>query len=138
MISTSLRCCLVTLLAVLGILATTLCASPAKTEPAYSGAYLDFSEPGSYLCADCGSRLFSSESKFDAGSGWPSFSEAEPAVAFAGLDPSGIPQRELSCSACGAHLGHAFADGRPASGLCCCVNSCSLRFVPSDLPDSSK
>ena len=101
------------------------------TEPAFTGKYVHEKANGMYTCAGCGAELFSSETKFDSGSGWPSFTE--PAVAEAvelRRDVShGMLRTEVRCRRCGGHLGHVFEDG-PADkgGLRYCINSCSLDF----------
>jgi peptide-methionine (R)-S-oxide reductase len=99
------------------------------TEPAFTGAYTYSKEDGMYRCGACGAELFSSESKFDSGTGWPSFTE--PAVAEAvelREDRSwGMNRTEVVCRNCGGHLGHVFDDGpRDAGGLRYCINSCAL------------
>ena len=101
------------------------------TEPPFTGKYTYNNEDGIYRCAACGNELFSSETKFDSGTGWPSFTE--PAVAAAvetRADNSLFMRRtEVVCRTCGGHLGHVFEDG-PADqgGLRYCINSCALEF----------
>lgn len=100
------------------------------TEPPFSGKYLDNKEPGIYRCACCGAELFDAETKFDSGTGWPSFREAlDPAKVRLTEDHShGMTRVEVSCANCGAHLGHVFPDGPPPTGQRYCINSVSLSF----------
>ena len=105
------------------------------TEPPGSGKYLHNKAKGMYVCAVCGQKLFDSDTKYDSGTGWPSFWEmAAPSAIKKELDTSmGMIRTEVSCSNCGSHLGHVFSDGpKDKTGLRYCINSLSLEFKPSN------
>ena len=105
-------------------------ARERATEPAFSGDLLHNKEDGTYRCAVCDSELFSSDAKYDSGSGWPSFSElvSNDAVTLSTDNSHGMIRTEVSCASCGAHLGHVFDDGPGELGQRFCINSVSLSF----------
>jgi peptide-methionine (R)-S-oxide reductase len=99
------------------------------TERAFSGAYWDNHDEAVYKCAGCGTPLFRSESKFDSGTGWPSFTApvSPEAVATETDESHGMSRTEALCASCGGHLGHVFPDGPRPPGLRYCINSASLK-----------
>ena len=103
------------------------------TEPPFSGKYVHHKDDGTYVCAGCGSELFSSDTKFESGSGWPSFwDKLSPEAVETRVDRShGMVRTEVLCRKCGGHLGHVFDDGPNPTGLRYCINSLALGFKPS-------
>jgi peptide-methionine (R)-S-oxide reductase len=102
------------------------------TERAFTGEYYKTKEPGVYKCIACGNELFDSETKFDSGTGWPSFYQPIDRENVETEDDAsyGMHRTEVTCSKCGAHLGHVFPDGPRPTGLRYCINSVSLKLDP--------
>jgi peptide-methionine (R)-S-oxide reductase len=101
------------------------------TEPPGSSALLREHRPGTFRCAGCGAPLFSSETKFESGSGWPSFYASLDGAVDTEVDAShGMVRTEMHCHRCGGHLGHVFDDGPNPTGLRYCTNGLSLKFEP--------
>ena len=109
----------------------------AATEPPFSGRYWNHWDAGQYLCVGCHTPLFSSETKFDAGCGWPSYTQAIDAHVIERVPDTrhGMVRIEVRCHHCGAHLGHVFDDGPEPTGERFCINSAAMNFVKIS-PDS--
>jgi len=105
-----------------------------ETEAPFTGEYLHNKEDGTYNCVVCGKSLFGSDTKFDSGTGWPSFTNPEnlESVRLEEDLSLGAKRIEVICKNCGAHLGHVFPDGSGLDGNRYCINSCSLDFKPKD------
>lgn len=108
-----------------------------RTEPPWTGALLGNKQEGEYCCAGCGAPLFDSRTKYDSGSGWPSFTSpaGEDSVSERTDSSHGMIRTEVRCAKCDGHLGHVFPDGPGENGLRYCINSAALDFAADDAQD---
>ena len=115
-------------------------ARHAATERPFSGAYWDHWDDGKYKCVGCGEVLFESKTKFDAGCGWPSYSEAVNAEVIERISDvtHGMVRVEVRCKKCGSHLGHVFPDGPEPTGERFCINSAAIDFKKEETPGRSQ
>ena len=112
----------------------------AGTEPAFTGKYWDMHDDGTYHCIVCDVELFSSDTKFESGSGWPSFFEplTNSAVVTVEDRAHGMVRTEVRCAGCDSHLGHVFPDGPNPTGMRFCMNSAALNHVPGESGESDE
>ncbi len=109
------------------------------TERPFTGPYLNEKRKGMYVCVSCGNPLFESDTKYDSGSGWPSFYAPASKAAVSEYDDDSMLMRrtEVRCAACEAHLGHVFNDGPKETGLRYCMNGCALKLMPKEGKDGA-
>ena len=107
------------------------------TEPAFQNAYWDNHRPGTYVCAGCGNVLFDSNTKFESGTGWPSFYQPLRPGAVKLVQDADGERTEVECARCGSHLGHVFDDGPQPTGKRFCMDSAAMHFEPGKVPTTS-